>query len=366
MGPANSNAVYAQGYLLFLRDQTLMAQPFDNRRLELKGQAAGVAEQVDVVRTGATLVGFSASADILALPPSDERDLQLAWYDRAGNVVGTIGEPGAYQHLAISPEGTRMAVTKGSEAGRGSNLWLLDLSRDAASARFSFGSLVDSGPVWSPDGSRIVFSSNRDGPFNLYQKPVNGVKDEELLLKSSEDNVATSWSRDGRFLLYTVVPSKGKGEIWVLPMEGDRKPVAFLATRFNESQAQFSPDRHWVAYTSDESGHNEVYVGSFSMNSAGTAAVAGGKWPISNGGGTAPHWRADGRELFYDRDANDTMAVEIATIPSFRAGIPHPLGSSPFRAWDSAADGKRFIAPGIKRGQQPATVVLNWQAGLKK
>ena len=177
---------------------------------------------------------------------------------------------------------------------------------------------------------------------------------------------ATSWSRDGRFLLYTVVPSKGKGEIWVLPMEGDRKPVAFLATRFNESQAQFSPDRHWVAYTSDESGHNEVYVGSFSMNSAGTAAVAGGKWPISNGGGTAPHWRADGRELFYDRDANDTMAVEIATIPSFRAGIPHPLGSSPFRAWDSAADGKRFIAPGIMRGQQPATVVLNWQAGLKK
>ena len=225
---------------------------------------------------------------------------------------------------------------------------------------------IDTNPVWSPDGSRIIFSSNRDGPFNLYQKPANGVKDEEVLLKSSEDKYATSWSRDGRFLLYTVVHPKTKSDIWVLPLDSDKKPVPFLITEFNERQARFSPDGHWVAYTSDESGQDEVYVRSFSMNSAGTAVEAGGKWPISNGFGVDPHWRGDGRELYYRSRGGGLLAVEIAANPAFRAGSPQPLGVSTFASWDSTADGRRFLKLATTSEPHPYTVVLNWQAGLKK
>ena len=156
-------------------------------------------------------------------------------------------------------------------------------------------------------------------------------------------------------------------------MEGDRKPVPFMITQFNERQARFSPDGHWVAYPSDESGQDEVYVRSFSMNSAGTAAEAGGKWPISNGFGVDPHWRGDGRELYYRSRSGLLMAAEIATNPALRAGKPQALGvlvpafvnSVGSSTWDSAADGRRFLKAS-RTGLQPLTVVLNWQAGLKK
>jgi Tol biopolymer transport system component len=186
-----------------------------------------------------------------------------------------------------------------------------------------------------------------------------------MLLKSSEDKHATSWSSDGRFLLYTVTHPGTKGDIWVLPLDSDQKPVPFLITEFNERNAHFSPDGHWVAYTSDESGQDEVYVRSFSMNSAGTTVEVSGKWPISNGRGTDPRWRGDGRELFYRSPDGRVMAVEIATKPAFRAGSPQSLGTLT-GAWDPAADGKRFLALASKSGPQPYTVVLNWQAALKK
>ena len=166
--------------------------------------------------------------------------------------MGTAGEPDLYGTLALSPEGTRLAVGKNSGGADAVNIWLLDLSRGGVSTRFTFGSLVDTSPVWSPDGSRIIFSSNRDGPYNLYQKPANGVKDEEVLLKSSEDKTATSWSRDGRFLLYSVVHSKTKNDVWVLPLGNDKKPVPFLGVsdqpehgaagdRQQTSLSEFSP-----------------------------------------------------------------------------------------------------------------------------
>jgi hypothetical protein len=160
----------------------------------------------------------------------------------------------------------------------------------------------------------------------------------------------------------------------VLPLEGDRKPVPFLITEFNERQAHFSPDGHWVAYTSDESGQDEVYVRSFSVNSAGTAIEADAKWPISNGFGVDPHWRGDGRELYYRSRSGGLLAVEIATNPVFQAGKPQPLGvltpafvnSVGSSTWESAEDGRRFLRVATSGGPQSYTVVLNWQAGLKK
>jgi eukaryotic-like serine/threonine-protein kinase len=359
----------ATGYLLFVREETLMAQPFDNRRLELTGQPAPVAEQMNVTTTGG---GFSASDnDVLVFRRSTATERQFSWYDREGKILGTVGEPGDYEGMALSPDGKQVAVSKRN--GKSANLWLLDIGRGAAT-RFTFGAASDTFPRWSPDGSAIIFSSNRNGANNLYRKPANGTRDEELLLKSDEDNTPTSWSGDGRFLLYTVrnPNPKSHGEIWVLPLDGGKKPVPFLITEFDEISARFSPDGHWVAYASNESGQSEVYVRSFSINSAGTAVEAGGKWQISNGIGEQPHWRGDGRELYYRSPTDgNVMAVEIATNPSFRHGVPKTLGVTTTRslgtfAWDAAPDGERFLKLAFKNGPAPFTFVLNWQGALKK
>jgi Tol biopolymer transport system component len=355
------------GYLLFMREGTLMAQPFDNRRLELKGQATPVAEQVGDNNNGGGHGAFSASAnDVLVYwRGSATPDRQLTWYGRQGKVLGTAGEPGDYRELALSPDGTRVALMKRS--GQASDLWLLDLSRDT-STRFTFGLAtgIDSHPVWSPDGSRIIFSSGND----LYQKPTSSVKDAELLLKSHAPQ-AMSWSRDGRFLLYRMFDPKTDWDFWVLPLEGDKKPVPFLVNAFREDDARFSPDGHWVAYISDESGDYEVYVRSFAMNSTGTAVEAGGKWQISNGYGDQPCWRGDGRELYYRARDGQVMAVEIATNPEFRPGKPQPLGFLAGAEWDCTADGRRFLVATPKttgKGDRPEpyTVILNWQASLNK
>lgn len=348
------------GFLLFLREGTLMAQHFDNRRLELTGQEMPVAENVE--DPGSPGYGsYSASGnDVLVFHQFTASARQLTWYDRDGKTLGTVGEAENYRQMALSPDGKRLAWSK--SGGKGANIWLLDLS-SGASTRFTFGSTTDTSPVWSPDGSRIVFTSNND----LYQKEASGVKEAELLLKSGDETRATSWSRDGRFLLYTA-----KYNIWVLPMKndkndkGDKKPVLFLPAPVGS--AQFSPDGHWVAYASFESGPPEVYVRSFSMNAKGTAVEPGGKWQVSNGLGAEPRWRADGREIYYRNQG--VMAAEIATTPVFRPGKPRALGAAQLAsypsAWDSSADGKRFLTMVGESGPKPFTVVLNWQTALKK
>ena len=357
------------GYLLFMRESTLMAQPFDNRRLELEGQATPVAEQVgDTSGVGGTGTFSASNNDVLVFRRRAGSERQLTWYDRHGKVLGTAGEPDDYQGLALSPDGTRVALSKRS--GQATNIWLLDLARDT-STRFTFGSAIDSDPVWSPDGSSIIFTSGND----LYQKPASGLKDAELLLKSSQVMHAWSWSRDGRLLLYDFFDLKTKYDIWMIPLKGDKKPVPFLVTRFNEGNSRFSPDGHWVAYISDESGQLELYVRSFAMNPNGTAVEAGGKWQISNGSGLEPCWRSDGKELYYRAVDGTVMAVEIATNPEFRPGKPQPVGFAVDTAvgtpWDCTADGRRFLAAVPKtapksKGPEPYTVILNWQAGLKK
>ena len=264
-----------------------------------------------------------------------------------------------------------MAVSKGIIGA--SNIWLLDLSRDSTT-RFTFGSSNDIDPVWSPDGSRIIFTEDNV----LYQRPVSGVKDAEVLQKSSQLYKVptswkgpTSWSRDGRFLFYTALDPRTRDDIWVLPLEGGAKPVPFLVTKFDEHTARISPDGHWVSYVSDESGREEVYVRSFSMNSAGTAVEAGARWPISSEGGIDPRWRDDGRELYY-RSLPDKRikAVEIVSGPVFQAGRTRTLGFavSPLEAvWDSSADGRKFlVTTPVSNKPEPYTVVLNWQAGLKR
>jgi Tol biopolymer transport system component len=245
------------------------------------------------------------------------------------------------------------------------------LSR-GTSTRFTFDPSISTYAIWSPDGKQIIFASNRGGTYNLYLKPTSGAKDEELLLKSSEDKYPDSWSRDGRFLMYDAKNPKTKYDLWVLPLDGDKKPFPFLRTEFNEEDGQFSPDGHWVAYRSDESGHNEIYVRGFSPDSADPSA--GGKWLISNSGGSDLRWGWDGKELYYIAPDGKLTVAEVTTKPVFQAGAPKALFQVPRRVttliehWDFTSDGKRFLfpAPAAQTAPAPFTVVLNWQAGLKK
>jgi eukaryotic-like serine/threonine-protein kinase len=274
--------------------------------------------------------------------------------------------------VRLSPDGKQAAVSSADAAGQNQVVWLLDFAR-GANTRFTFGSAAAVFPVWSPDGSRIIFSSGPQGPVGLYQKPANGATDEQLLLKGPGPTYADSWSRDGRFFLYTEVSANGKASLWVLPLEGDKKPFPFLATEFNEERGRFSPDGHWIAYASDESGRYEVYVRPFSHGPGATASDTGGKWLVSTAGGTDPRWRGNGKELYYLAPDGKLMAVEVATDPEFHAGVPKALFQAPLGSngavvqWDVTADGKHFLIPAPTQAAQTAfTVVLNWPYLLKK
>jgi Tol biopolymer transport system component len=367
--PSQFSAAYAAsstpgaGHLLFLRDGTLMAQAFDEEKLELTGEPVPVAEQVG---SSNQYGNFSASAnDVLAYRTGAAGTLQLTWFDRNGKSLGTVGEPSLFARLALSPDSTRAAVRRSTASG---DLWLMDFMR-GVSTRFTFDPSQNDFPVWSPDGSRIVFHSNRGSRFDLYQKASNGAGTEELLLKSDQDKTPTAFSRDGRFLLFSSQDPKNGTDLWVLPMEGDRKPVPVLQTEFNERNAMFSPDMRWIAYGSNESGRAEVYVRPFAAPGSGTSATSG-KWQVSKDGGDFPHWRQDGKELYFRLPGGAVMAVQVTPTPTtFEAGVPHVLFNYPAQAGvEPAPDGNRFLVEAFQQDQAaaPITVVLNWQSALRK
>ncbi len=358
------------GQLLFVRDGALMAQPLDALRLNLSGEPVVVAEDV---RTYLNYPLFSISSNgVLVYKAGGGQNQQLTWLDREGKTLGIAEEANLYNSVSLSPEGTRVVVSRTNAQEPNSGLWLLDVTR-GTSTRFTFDSSISAYAVWSPDGNRIIFASNRGGTSNIYLKLASGVKDEELLLKSGGDKYPDSWSRDGRFLMYETRDPKTKYDLWVLRLDGDKKSFPFLRTEFNEQDGQFSPDGRWVAYVSDESGRREIYVRSFSPDStdAGTAA----KRLISNDGGMDPRWRGDGAELFYIAPDAKLMAVEVRTKPVLQAGDPKALFQAPPQGgtdlsaqWDLTPDAKHFlfVTPAAQTTSAPFTVVLNWQAGLKK
>ena len=284
------------GRLVFLNQGALMAQAFDPDKLEPFGQPSLVAEGVkSVFETGY----FSAVPDVLIYRTTTTGNkFQLAWFDEQGKSIGTVGEAGEIDRPSISPDGTRVAYMKTAADVSGTwDIWSLDLVR-GASTRLTFGGSTNGYPIWSPDGSEIVFASNREGRFNMYRKPANGAKEEELLLRTNENVRPESWSRDGKYLLYeSSKNSFNLNDLWVLPMRGDPTPFPIARTRFDEVTGEFSPDGRWIAYTSNESGDYEIYVREFIAPPGATDA--GAKWLVSNGSGIFPSWRADGRELSY-------------------------------------------------------------------
>jgi eukaryotic-like serine/threonine-protein kinase len=367
----------ATGHILFMREQTLLAQPFDPSRQELRGEPVPIAEGVGAY------IGygdFSASSNgVLIYRKGDANTTgsRLTWFDRAGKEISSVGAAN-YYGLSLSPDGTRVAFSK-NEAGN-QDIWVIDLARNT-NTRFTSNPLVDSAPVWSPDGMRIAFARNSGaGGGGLFQKLSSGLGAEEQLLQDSSNYTIWDWSRDGRYLLFgKLAPGTvNKTSLQLLPMDHpasrDRKPSPLLGTQFSETDGQFSPDGRWVAYASDESGRYEIYVQPFSPASSG-----GIKTKISEGGGRYPRWRRDGKELFYITGSTTTnsqqlMAVEATTSPAFNAGIPKPLFRTNTSAYagshfDVSADGKRFLienAASSSAAEEPITVVTNWQAGLKK
>src|SRR5918999_919260 len=362
-----SSVAYAPpGYLLYAREGTLVARPFNADRLELTGEAVPVVKQIGFT-LGNARAHFSVSetGTLLYRTNTAAADTQLVWFDRAGKQLDTVGAAGRYSDIRLSPDGKRVAFQRLDPEKGASDVWVMELARGTTS-RLTFDPANDGDAVWSPDGGRVVFSSMREGLPNLYQKLSSGAGGEELLLKTEDAKFATDWSPDGRYVLYHAL-SRQRFDLWVLPLFGERRPEHFLRTDFQEVSGRFSPDGRFVAYVSNESGRFEVYVQSF--------PASGGKWQVSNGGGGSPRWRRDGRELFYLSADGKLMAVEVdGSSDRFEAEVPAPLfeprvgaisGDSPY---DVAADGRRFLVkvPVEETAPAPVTVVLNWTADLKR
>jgi Tol biopolymer transport system component/DNA-binding winged helix-turn-helix (wHTH) protein len=347
-----------KGIILFQRETTLWAQKYDTSLLRLTGEPQMVAERLGNTRAFGF---FAASSGVLVHRRGVAQFAQLTWLDRRGQRVGTLGGAfDAYDYPArISPDGSKIVMTR--HGADNTDIWVHDLSRDVTQ-RLTSDPAPDESPVWSPDGKKLVFSSSRGGHFDLYQIGSSGDGGPQLLYASSENKYASSWSADGRFILFSTEKRDG---IWVLPLEGAGKhtAVSFLQSQANERSGVFSPDSRWIAYVSDESGQPEVYVQRFSL--PGSSSPGGPKVLISRSGGTSPHWRADGKEIFYRSTDGTLMSVPLTTDPVLRPGVPKRMFAID-RLWEVTRDGNRFLAGvPVEEGVSPFTVVLNWQSELK-
>ena len=292
---------------------------------------------------------LSAAASLLAQQPAAPRgaiDGRLTWFDRQGKAVGTIGEPGVYRTLTISPDGKRIAVERTDPQTQNKDIWLMDAA-SGASTRFTSDPGWEAFPTWSPDGSRLVFTSNRGGVFDLYQKPANGASAEALFYQSSEGKGPNSWSPDGKFLIYYSIGQPTHLRLLAVDGAPDRKPVPLVDPQFASVTGRFSPDGRWIVYNSNESGKSEISVRPFNA----ATGIAGEPLIVTSGGGGTPLWSGDGKELFYIAPGGMATAVEVSAGATFHAGAPRPLFNVPSALlfWDVAPNTSgartRFLMP---------------------
>jgi dipeptidyl aminopeptidase/acylaminoacyl peptidase len=369
--PGRSNAIYANpGYLLFVREFALMAQPFDPSTRKLTGQAFPITDQVGYDQ--AFSIGlFSASTDgVLAFDIGSGTlgARELAWFDSAGKRTGAVRATGSIYDFSLSPDERQVAFRRIDPSTQNQDIWIADLERQTES-RFTFSQATDDDPTWSPDGKYLYFDSRPGGTPNLYRKLASGTGTDELVLKTPVLCTPLDYSLDGKYLMLQMLDPKTKEDLWALPMHGDSAgtPFAYLHSNASEYSGKFSPDTRWVAYASDETGKYEVYIQAFPQ--------ASGKFQVSTGGGGNPMWSKNGKELYFLAPDKRLMAVDIdGSGSSPRLGIPRPLFSTGVDIFASVnryavtREGRRFIVNTAVTvgGDRPIEVVMNWTAGLEK
>jgi eukaryotic-like serine/threonine-protein kinase len=360
-------ALYAPNDLLFLREQTLMVQPFNARSLEINGVAKPLAEHVAINSTTSRPIFSASDNGTLVYQAGDLRGgWHLSWFTRDGKQTGSVADLAPYFDPSISPDGTRLATSLIAGQGTG-DIWIFDLLR-GTKTRLTFGPAIQRSAVWTPDGKTIFFGSNRRGGMHMYTKASDGGGPEQALLEADDAfQYPESVSPDQRFLVYMRVATDGRTatDIYALPLSGERKPFSVVQNGSNNGQPRVSPDGTWMAYSSNESGRFEVYVTGF--------PGGGAKWQVSASGGSFPKWRRDGKELFWLDAGDNMMAVDINTSGiTVRMGTPHVLfhaggvqtQQGPYAV---TADGEKFLinTGDVKEENQPFALVQNWPAEMK-
>jgi Tol biopolymer transport system component len=364
---ADANPAYAEpGFLIYYRDKKLLAQPFDAQSLTLKREPVDLLSEIQYVRQ-VKKVAFAVSNDGLLLVqeggPGVVGYSQPKWFDRSGKGLGALDKPGVYGNVAIAPNDVTVAADRIDFPSLNMDIWAYPAWRESTSRRLTFDPGYDGAAVWSPDGSEILFSSNRQVTMDLYIKKADGGQEERNIFHDPYNKLANDWSRDGKYILY-----RHADELQYATLPG-LTSNAYLKGSGILRNGQFSPDGKWVAYNSNETGKWEIYVTSF--------PEPHGKWQISTTGGEQPRWRGDGKELFYLSSDGRMMGVPVSTGASFSSGTPVALFQanpavpvSYLNIFDYAVtrDGQRFLINTVMKPEQriPMAVVLNWNVGMKK
>ncbi|MBZ0269733.1 protein kinase, partial [bacterium] len=359
LGPVGSLVRWAEpGVLLSVSEQTLVARPFDPKRLEFTGEPVPVVEGLSVNNFGMANFSVSRNGTLVYRGQANQPE-QLVWRDNAGRLQSAFGDPARYGTPAVSPDGRRVAVQRGDLDAASEDIWVLDLERGTAS-RLTFLAGDMNAPVWSPDGHSVAYTASEGSGFILFRAAASGVGAPESLATFPAYAEVMDWSRDGRQLALHTWGGASKLDVTIVDVAGEEEPASVLRQPYWEGAPAFSPDGHWLAYFSDESGRREVYVRTY----PGTE----GKWQISTEGGNWPFWSMDGRTLYFTMDERKLMAASVDDEGGFRAGIPRlafeypatlPAGST--AKW---TDGERFLAvePVETADPEPFTVVMNWAA----
>jgi Tol biopolymer transport system component len=373
--PADSAGVYhPDGWLLWVREGALVAQQLDPNQAGLVGDPVTVDDEVAVNNFERSAVSVSATG-MVAYRTGGASQRQLAWFDSSGKSLGSVGSPDpTWGRPRVSPDGHRVVVARTGQGNQ--DLWLLDGSR---MSRFTFDAATDDISIWSPDGTRIVFTSTRTGGGDLYEKLASGAGSEVRFVASDEVKTPSSWSRDGRFILFHSTDPQTSSDLWVTavstsPGEPSNSAAVLLKTQYREVWGAFSPDGRWVAYMSNESGRPEIYVRPFSPPGA---PAAEGQWQVSTAGGIHPVWRPDGRELYYIDPVGALVAVPVAVngstvvpgTPMVRFStriLGGGIDAGQGRQYDIAPDGRFLINTVIDDIDAPITLLQHWRPGDRR
>lgn len=362
---ASSNAAYAEpGYLLYLRNNSLVAQHFDARTYELSGEPRTISDGVQYFpTTDLALFAVGSNGTMVVQTGNGADKSELQWFGRSGKQLGTVGPPGLYGNTNLSPDGRRVAYDELESDGRHVDIWVRELVSDATT-RLTFGPGLNQLAVWSPDGKQIVYSSIRSGAWALMTKNADGsgsdrpIGDADRHLQGPWD-----WSRDGTLLMWKAA------ELWYVTSSDPMTPKAIFKNGWIVRNAQFSADGKWIAYSSNENGNWEIYVSPFPR--------ADSKWQVSRGGGKEPRWRRDGKELFYLSPDGKMMAVPVKSNGSFETGAPvvlfqthlrQPISALDHVSYDVTADGQKFLLNSKSSfvNTAPVSVILNWISEMEK